>query len=217
MIADQGKPRHACRHRQCTGGGVSLLPAQAGYVGIIAENDVYDDALLALVEKLGLPARVLDLDSPVTAVPRAVLVRSTATAIRVASTAAFNTSILGLIHDGERGPDLSGVVVIGQHAGASGITDFLLTAFGPRPPSVRVPLSVREREVLTSYTLGATVRETALLYYITESTVRTHYRRVVRRYSDAGHDVDNKAQLLMHLIADGYVSLGSPHRELTFA
>lgn len=66
-------------------------------------------------------------------------------------------------------------------------------------------LSGRELEVVVTYTLGATVRDTATKYFISESTVRSHLRRVMRRYSEADRTVSNKAQLLLELMADGWV------------
>ncbi|GED95968.1 hypothetical protein nbrc107697_00070 [Gordonia crocea] len=57
-----------------------------------------------------------------------------------------------------------------------------------------------------TYTLGTTVRDTARQHFITENTVRSHFRRVMRRYRDAGRPVTNKSQLLIQLIADGWVA-----------
>ncbi|WP_241548475.1 LuxR C-terminal-related transcriptional regulator [Gordonia alkanivorans] len=66
-------------------------------------------------------------------------------------------------------------------------------------------LTKRELEVVLTYVLGATVRETATQHFIAESTVRTHLRRVTDRYVAAGRPVSNKAQLLIELISDGWV------------
>lgn len=69
----------------------------------------------------------------------------------------------------------------------------------------QVHLSPREREVVVTYTLGATVKETARRHYIADTTVRSHFRRVMARYAEAGRPVNNKSQLLIQLIADGWV------------
>ncbi|GAA4670336.1 LuxR C-terminal-related transcriptional regulator [Gordonia humi] len=71
----------------------------------------------------------------------------------------------------------------------------------------RVQMTRREQEVLATYVLGATVRETADLHYIAECTVRTHYRRVSRRYEEIGRPIANKAQLLLAMVADGWLRL----------
>lgn len=71
----------------------------------------------------------------------------------------------------------------------------------------RVSLSRREREVLTTYVLGATVEETAAAHFVANSTVRTHYRRVTARYTKAGYPTSNKAQLLLRMVADGWLRL----------
>ena len=75
------------------------------------------------------------------------------------------------------------------------------------PAAGRVSLSPREREVLTTYVLGATVEETAAEHFVATSTVRTHYRRVTTRYTEAGRPVSNKSQLLLRMVADGWVTL----------
>lgn len=77
---------------------------------------------------------------------------------------------------------------------------------GPHPVKSRVRLSQREREVLETYTLGATVGETSAQHFISNHTVRSHYRRVTRRYRDADRPVSNKTALLKELIEDGWVS-----------
>ena len=75
----------------------------------------------------------------------------------------------------------------------------------PHAPADRVRVTEREREILQTYTLGATLRETSQAHQIAESTVREHYRRVVRRYEEAGRPIGNKAQLLLEFMADGWV------------
>lgn len=83
---------------------------------------------------------------------------------------------------------------------------FLSGVFAP-PPRSAVPLSPRELEVLTTYVMGATVEDTAARHFLATSTVRTHYRRVTARYTSAGRPVTNKAQLLLQMVADGWIRL----------
>ncbi|MCK0438976.1 DNA-binding response regulator [Gordonia alkaliphila] len=74
-------------------------------------------------------------------------------------------------------------------------------------PQGLVRISRREQEVLTTYVLGATVEETVEEHFVAASTVRTHYRRATQRYSDAGRPVLNKTQLLLQMIADGWIDV----------
>lgn len=78
---------------------------------------------------------------------------------------------------------------------------------GHAPARQRIRLSEREREVLTTYVLGSTVTATATEHFIGEATVRTHYRRVVERYAAVGRPVGNRVQLLLLMIADGWIDL----------
>lgn len=73
------------------------------------------------------------------------------------------------------------------------------------PKPLRVRLSEREREVVGAYVLGATVEQTAQRFFISGNTVRAHYRRVIERYQHAGMSVANKSQLLVRLLADGWI------------
>ena len=68
-------------------------------------------------------------------------------------------------------------------------------------------LTDRERDVMTTYVMGATVSETASKHFIAEATVRTHYQRVTRRYEEAGRAAANKSQLLVRMVADGWIEL----------
>ncbi len=109
------------------------------------------------------------------------------------------------------GGDESHVVLSGfRHlADAAGVAErvraLLAAEMGTREGRVRI--SRREREVLSTYVLGATVEETADEHFVAASTVRTHYRRATQRYCDAGRPVLNKTQLLLQMIADGWIDV----------
>ncbi|NDK90754.1 response regulator transcription factor [Gordonia desulfuricans] len=176
-------------------------------VAVIAEHDLADVAYLAFVERLGYRAVIVDVDAgnplPVPA-PAVVIVRSVDRLNRFLATRASATAqIIGIgIRDlrvtGIRLPDSPGAVGALQHA--------LAAIIGPdQEAPQRVHLSSRECEVVVTYVLGATVRETSSRHFIAPSTVRTHLRRVMDRYVDAGRPVNNKSQLLIELIADGWV------------
>ncbi|BDH55256.1 LuxR C-terminal-related transcriptional regulator [Tsukamurella sp. PLM1] len=85
---------------------------------------------------------------------------------------------------------------------------------GHAPERQRIRMSAREREVLTTYVLGATVTVTAAEHFIGEATVRTHYRRVVERYAAVGRPVGNRVQLLLLMVADGWIDLDDALRRI---
>lgn len=78
------------------------------------------------------------------------------------------------------------------------------------PSVVKVPvrLTKRETEVLGTYVLGATLQTTCRTHWVAEGTVREHYRRVSGRYNDSGRQVRNKTQLLLAMVADGWITIG---------
>ncbi|MGW6032215.1 helix-turn-helix transcriptional regulator [Gordonia terrae] len=178
---------------------------------VVAEGDIFDAALVALVESAGYEATVVE-PAQLAALrnPAAILVRSAA--------------MLGFVR---RVPALRSIRVIFVGSGVAGFEHIrispraasaeealqraLATVAGPptpqSPPELanRVRLTDRELEILQTYTLGATLRQTSRVHEIAESTVREHYRRVARRYEEAGRPIGNKAQLLVELMNDGWV------------
>lgn len=180
--------------------------AQQISVLVIAEHDLTDIALVALVQRFGYSAAVVDLDSARTVLPttKAVIVRSVARCHQLEMGRHFaGCSIIGI---GVGVEHLGGIELPDSPFATGSLQRTLTAAVGPRAAGRDpVHLSRREREVVVAYTLGATVRETASRHFISESTVRSHFRRVMRRYAEAGRPVNNKTQLLLELIADGWV------------
>ncbi len=176
-------------------------------VAVAAEHDFGDAATIALVSELGHTGVLVDVDGPRPFCPvgtRAVIVRSANRLARVLNTGCFDRArIVGIgVHPG---PEY-GVELPDSPAAAGPLRQVLDGVAGPGSTrGSRVQLTKRELEVVLTYVLGATVRETATQHFIAESTVRTHLRRVTDRYVAAGRPVSNKAQLLIELISDGWV------------
>ncbi|MGW0039415.1 LuxR C-terminal-related transcriptional regulator [Gordonia sp. NPDC003376] len=176
-------------------------------VAVIAEHNLSDIAYQAFVEGLGYRAMIVDVDGDYRLSPPAagtVIVRSAERLSRISATGAFaGARMIGI---GVPIGRLRGIRLPDSAAAAGALRQALGAVAGPGPQaSGRVHLSDRECEVVATYVLGATVRETASRHYIAESTVRTHLRRVMDRYVCAGRPVNNKSQLLIELITDGWV------------
>ncbi|WP_341258490.1 MULTISPECIES: helix-turn-helix transcriptional regulator [Gordonia] len=100
------------------------------------------------------------------------------------------------------------VRIVADSNSAPGDVEGLVGAvLGRAPRRAPVRLTDRERDVMTTYVMGATVSETASKHFIAEATVRTHYQRVTRRYEEAGRAAANKSQLLVRMVADGWIEL----------
>ena len=184
---------------------VTPLPSTVT-VAVAAEHDLVDVALVALLERLGYRSAVIDLDAARALHPGclAVVVRTSVRVRQVSSNPLLRKAhVIGIGVDVDRAVGSS----IADSPFAVGRLQQVLRTLGCTESSVpgRVHLSRREREVVVTYTLGATVRETAEQHYIAESTVRSHFRRVMRRYNDSGRPVANKSQLLLQLMRDGWV------------
>ncbi len=185
-------------------------------VAVVTENDIFDSALCALIARFGFSAVAVSPSSAgsteaVASVPSspsvtygAVVVRTAHAKKRVQSDPAFDDAAvigLGIAAANDRGIDIPN----GARA-TSELAGFLSELATGRGSYENVRLTGRERQILTTYALGATMSETAAAHNIAESTVREHYRRVTNRYEDAGRPVGNKAQLLIRLMADGWVN-----------
>ncbi|MFZ2239416.1 MAG: LuxR C-terminal-related transcriptional regulator [Gordonia amarae] len=189
---------------------VHPLPT-GGKVVVVAEHDLGDAALVALIRGFGHDCAWVDLDAdPADAVllhgTTAVVARS-AHGLACARAVAPDALLVGIgVPDGV----LLDAVVLPDVAESALRLRAILgenqqnSAVNPD----RIHLSDRERDVVSTYVLGSTVYETARRYFISESTVRTHFRRVVTRYTAAGREVNNKSQLLIELIADGWLDHG---------
>ncbi|MEE4023829.1 regulator [Gordonia sp. PKS22-38] len=174
-------------------------------VAIVAERDISDAALVALVESLGYHAVVVDLDAHPEPLPPAIaIVRSADKLARFRALRGMRNCLIAAIGVDLR--DAPGVAIADSPLAARQLERLLEQAARRRPElRSRVNVTERELEILTTYALGATLRETAQTHYVAESTVRAHYRRVSQRYCDAGRQVGNKAQLLLQFMADGWV------------
>ncbi|GAA14988.1 helix-turn-helix transcriptional regulator [Gordonia alkanivorans] len=176
-------------------------------VAVVAEHDFGDAAMMALVSGLGHRALLVDLDRARVFCPegiRAVIVRSAKHLARVREPGRFDRAhIIGIgVCPGRE----YGVELPDSPFAAGTLRQVLDKVAGDvTGDEGRVQLSDRECEVVLTYVLGATVRETATRHFIAESTVRTHLRRVSDRYIAVGRPVANKSQLLIELMADGWV------------
>ncbi|GAB88530.1 helix-turn-helix transcriptional regulator [Gordonia rhizosphera] len=173
---------------------------------IVAEDTLADVGLLALVERFGYRAALIDVGGA--EAPRqtgsVVIVRSELRLAQLRRVAALASArVIGI---GVPVGHLGGVELPDSGYSAGRLRQVLRRIAAPGTTGAdRVHLSPREREVVVTYTLGSTVRETSQRYFISESTVRSHFRRVMNRYGEAGRPVNNKTQLLIQLIADGWV------------
>lgn len=189
------------------------------FVGVAAEGDLFDTALCALVESMGYPAGILRLEdstpSPTTLPHRrrtVVLVRSAQRLAQIREHPQLRDAML--VGVGIRASDPRGIDITDTGHASAELAMFLVeVADRVAYRAERVRLTERERQILTTYSLGATMPETARMHRIAESTVREHYRRVTQRYADAGRPIGNKAQLLLRLMADGWVQ----PREILYA
>lgn len=189
---------------------IAVNPLPSGHeVAVVAEHDLADAAYVALIRGFGHDCASVDLDEyPAGAMllpgTRAVVARSARGLVR-ARAAAPDALLVGIgIADGAAG---SNALILPDVAESAPRLRAVLDSGrqAPTPKKGRVHLSERELGVLSTYVLGSTVYETARRHYISESTVRTRFRRVVTRYSNAGRAVNNKSQLLIELIADGWL------------
>lgn len=188
-------------------------------VVVVAEHDILDAAVVSLVEKLGFVAVIHDVDSPgarPTGYAVVAITRERRRYVPLASMPAYRmATIVGI---GLAEVTSTPASRIATAAGVAQLRAVLADAArhypqleirdaGSRTPAEPVVhVTQRELEVLRTYVLGETISATAHTHSIGESTVREHYRRVKERYTSAGRPVCNKAQLLLALVSDGWLS-----------
>ncbi|GAB19687.1 putative LuxR family transcriptional regulator [Gordonia effusa NBRC 100432] len=194
------------------------VAATTPVVAVIAEHDILDAAIVALVEKLGYVAVIHDIDTPgarlagyavvvVTRSPQRYGLLATLLRYRLAT-------IVGITVSGGKAPTADGIATAtGAAQLAAVLSDVanrhqrLIYCETPdETANPRVHLTERELQVLKTYVSGETIAATAINYGITESTVREHYRRVKIRYARAGRTVSNKAHMLLALVDDGWLT-----------
>ncbi|WP_020173011.1 response regulator transcription factor [Gordonia polyisoprenivorans] len=189
---------------------IQKTPSHAADVVVIASGTALDHALVALVEKCGYSATVAGPEFGLSHKAN-VLIVSDELMLRTLPKELLSsaTTLIGIrTSDSQTRGHRRGVVWLSGTDTVGQLGRILHRAVGPGSNGrggPRVHLSHREREVLGSYTMGATVTETAAIHFIAASTVKAHYRRVVAKYEAAGRLVENKAQLMVELIADGWL------------
>jgi DNA-binding CsgD family transcriptional regulator len=206
-----GKPHESDGADDTTRTSHPTASSETRVAAVVAEGDIFDAALLALVESAGHPAILVE-PAQLTALrnPGALLVRSGAMLGFVRRVPSLRTVRVIFLGDGVAGHEHIRISPRAPNAEAA-LERALSSTVGPPAPSTpaipvnRVRVTDREREILQTYTLGATLRQTSREHQIAESTVREHYRRVARRYEEAGRPIGNKAQLLLEFMADGWV------------
>ena len=70
---------------------------------------------------------------------------------------------------------------------------------------LRAGLSAKEREVLSLYASGFTMRQVASQLQIKESTVKEHIDRVRSKYSSIGRPAGTKTELYLRAVEDGLI------------
>lgn len=175
---------------------------------VAGDGTGFDLAASALIERLGFRAEIVAEDRLAGHQPRVVVVRDQLALARATRALSGQRIRFVVLMAAER-PARSAP---GVHwlTGSALAGDFrrVLEAVAPRAEHEgRVHVTFREREVVGAYVLGAKVKEVADRSFIAESTVKAHYRRVAARYNAAQRPVKNKTQLLLEMLADGWIDL----------
>ncbi|GAB08563.1 putative two-component system response regulator [Gordonia araii NBRC 100433] len=182
----------------------------AAPVVVVTDGSAFDCAAAALVEKCGYRADLVPLNGVADQRPRVVIVRDELMAARVARDLPGRpVPLVVLIPSGQSSRRVGRTHLLRGSSAASELGRILHNAVGPAAGTRRdlVHLSHREREVVTEYVLGATITETAQRFTLAEATVKSHKRRVAAKYEAAGRPAQNKAQLLLQMVADGWITL----------
>ncbi len=180
-------------------------------VGVVAGSALEEVALAAWVSTLGYATTRMDgLRSGAPVVPKVLLVRDPGRLTRLPSGCWNAVTVIAVVDADYDGPiDPRALVLRNDAAAPDRIRTLLAGELGGGGEPVS--LSRRECEVLSTYAMGATVKETAARHLVSECTVRTHYRRASQRYKEVGRPIDNKSHLLLRMVADGWLGLdGSP-------
>lgn len=193
---------------------MSSNDAGCGDVAVVGDGSLIDHAIVALVERCGYAARVIDPADASVLRSRAILFRDEVTLARLVRRLATGEQpdrrmvLIGVGAKPSRRMNASGrnILWINGADATSELARVLRTVLGA-PDRVTSPVHIthRELEVLRTYLLGATSKATAQAHFIGQSTVKTHYKRVTQRYAEAGRPVSNKAQLLRQMVADGWI------------
>lgn len=184
-------------------------------VVIVGDGDALDVALGALVEKCGHRAVIAGLGDLASCRARVVLVRDEVAMGRAARELRGRAvTFVGLVVPtspvksigGRRVHWLRGRDVVGD------LGRILHDAVRlPRTVVGCVRLSHRELCVIACYVSGATSKQTAAEFGISEHTVKTHFARVKAKYCAVGRPVTNKAQVFRELMIDGWIPAEGDH------
>jgi DNA-binding CsgD family transcriptional regulator len=192
---------------------VSLTEAawsfDAPVVVVTGLGDAFDHAAAALVEKCGFPVRIVPERRLATLAPQVVIFRDEVQLARLRRVLRGHpVTWIGMV------PPPSLATVSGRSVTWLGgdrieldLDAVLRGTLGAPSASQPVSMTAREREIVGTYVLGSTAAKTAAEHYVAPSTVKTHYSRVSQRYTDAGRPVDNRTQLLLEMLIDGWIRL----------
>jgi len=212
-VRDRGLRLRSVRHapvvRACPRPVESLPASSVDAVGVVARSPFEGEATASWVRSLGYDAAGIEVGhlAEQVALPRVLLVHGVQTSALLPREVTDRACVIVLTDAAEPARVVGRARVIVNGRAASGeVKAAIAQALGSAADG-RVAMSPREQEVLATYVLGATVAETAAEHFIAECTVRTHYRRVSRRYEQSGRAVANKAQLLLAMVADGWLRL----------
>lgn len=179
-------------------------------VVVVGDGCALDAAVIALVEKCGHAASLMGIRELGLRRPRVVLVRDEATLTRAVGELCGTAAVfVCLTRPSGRSYRSHGGRVrwLGGRDAAAELTKILHkeVALATLVPG-QVELTGREIEVVGHYALGATRAATAAKFFIAGDTVKTHFDRVKGKYALAGRPVSNKAQVLVAMMADGWIA-----------
>lgn len=178
-------------------------------IGVLSATAFESDATAAWIRSLGYAAEAIEAHGLRVrkTVPRILLAHGAQSLVGVPARILSHVRVIVLVDMTDSATVMGAARVIRNNHDAGDEIRKVLGQMLGAPTTDRVTVSRREQEVLGTYVMGDTVKATAARHYIAECTVRTHYRRVTRRYEDAGRPVANKAQLLLAMVSDGWLRL----------
>ncbi|WP_341258491.1 LuxR C-terminal-related transcriptional regulator [Gordonia malaquae] len=204
--ASEGVRRHSHRVRPRTGGGQVVRFDDS--VGVLSAGAFAAELSASWIRSLGYRSRIVDVAeiTECRVLPKVLVVDGAAASTTVPPLLVHLVKVVVVVDVTDLGAVLPGATVVRDAAGApAAIRSAIADVLGEG--RVRVVITPRELEVMAKYVMGATVKETAAAHFVAECTVRTHYRRVTQRYEAAGRPVANKAQLLLAMVADGWLTV----------
>jgi len=179
-------------------------------VVVVGDGCALDAAVIALVEKCGHAAEILGMPDLAARTPRVVLVRDEVTLARaIGELCGKAVTFVCLARPAGRSPGAPGgrICWLRDRDAAAELGNILHKEVAlATPVPGQVELTHREIQVVGHYALGATRAATAAKFFIAGDTVKTHFDRVKGKYALAGRPVSNKAQVLVAMMADGWIA-----------